>query len=96
MNELNWLTNWYLSQCDGDWEHQYGIQMGTLDNPGWTVAIDLADTTLEAREFAAIENMATDDSWWFCRVENRRWRAACGPKDLEAVIGLFRNWADTK
>ena len=43
---LEWLQDWYLKQCDGGWEHEYGIKIETLDNPGWKVIIDLAYTEL--------------------------------------------------
>lgn len=33
------LVNWYVSHCDGEWEHGYGITIETLDNPGWAVNI---------------------------------------------------------
>lgn len=33
MDILKWLENWYSSNCDGDWEHLYGITIRTLDNP---------------------------------------------------------------
>jgi hypothetical protein len=32
---ISWLQRWYTAQCDGGWEHHYGITIGTLDNPGW-------------------------------------------------------------
>jgi hypothetical protein len=31
---LRWLQDWHAGQCDGDWEHSYGVDIGTLDNPG--------------------------------------------------------------
>jgi Immunity protein 53 len=31
-NVFEWLQKWYQSQCDGDWEHGKGIQIGTLSN----------------------------------------------------------------
>ena len=45
-NILIWLQNWYDKQCDGDWEHTYGIQIGTMDNPGWSVKISLIHSGL--------------------------------------------------
>ena len=87
---------WYRSQCDGEWEHQYGVKIETLDNPGWTVTIDLAETELEGRQCATVQhNIVSDVSWWLCRIEGQQWRAACGPKDLAAILGLFREWADS-
>ena len=38
-SELEALQHWYESQCDGDWEHEFGVKIGTLDNPGWMVDI---------------------------------------------------------
>lgn len=35
MNALEWLTSWYKTQCNGDWEHSYGIEISTIDNPGF-------------------------------------------------------------
>jgi hypothetical protein len=48
MDALTWLQGWYLSQCDGDWEHGHGVDIGTLDNPGWRVEIRVAETELRA------------------------------------------------
>jgi hypothetical protein len=47
MDPLTQLERWYLSQCDGDWEHTHGIVIGTLDNAGWSLTIDLLETPLE-------------------------------------------------
>ena len=30
---LTWLQAWYMSNCNGDWEHGYGVSVRTLDNP---------------------------------------------------------------
>ena len=43
------LQQWYASQCNGDWEHQFGVRVDTLDNSGWPVRIDLVGTLLEDR-----------------------------------------------
>ncbi|MEW1657997.1 Imm53 family immunity protein [Streptomyces sp. NPDC093707] len=50
LDPLSSLTAWYTSQCDGDREHEYGIRIETLDNPGWSVEIDRA---AKARELPA-------------------------------------------
>jgi hypothetical protein len=31
---LDFLHRWYAAQCDGDWEHEFGIRLTTPDNPG--------------------------------------------------------------
>jgi hypothetical protein len=53
------IQNWYTSQCDGDWEHGSGIKIDTLDNPGWTVKINLEDTDIENKPLKNIEPIAT-------------------------------------
>ena len=37
-NLLKVLQHWYQSKCDGTGEHMYGVEIDTLDNPGWTVS----------------------------------------------------------
>ncbi len=103
-DDLHWLMQWYLDQCDGDWEHSFGIDIGTLDNPGWRLKIDLRNTALEDRPFTKVERgEAADDleewkqtgSWWVIEVKNGAFDAACGPLDLPAVLALFRQWAES-
>ena len=40
------LQRWYVAQCDAEWEHSYGVEIGTLDYPGWSLRIDLKGTAL--------------------------------------------------
>ena len=49
---LTQLQQWYLSNCNGDWEHTYGVSIGTLDNPGWSVKIELTGTPCDGRDLA--------------------------------------------
>jgi hypothetical protein len=41
---LSILENWYSPQCNGHWEHGFGVRISTIDNPGWSADIDLHDT----------------------------------------------------
>ena len=102
--------NWYLAQCNEDWEHQYGVSIGTLDNPGWSLTIDLEQTSLEGQPFAPIsENVAGSHAssqgldgevqWMDIKVEGTKFKAYGGPRDLSRPIAVFRSWvteADTK
>ena len=45
LSNIEWLQQWYQKNCDGEWEHLYGIEIETLDNPGWHVKIDLEETS---------------------------------------------------
>ncbi|MBX3110363.1 MAG: immunity 53 family protein, partial [Fimbriimonadaceae bacterium] len=57
------LQDWYLGECDGDWEHSYGVKIDTLDNPGWIVTIDLAGTRWEGLELARIIIERSEQDW---------------------------------
>jgi hypothetical protein len=46
-NIFDWLQQWYISQCDGEWEHDEGIKIQSSDNPGWIVEINVKDTEAE-------------------------------------------------
>jgi hypothetical protein len=37
MSCIERIQKWYLEQCNGDWEHSYGIEITTMDNPGWYI-----------------------------------------------------------
>ena len=54
-NIINWITDWFTSNCDGDWEHQSGITITTIDNPGWSVTVDIEGTVLERASFSRVE-----------------------------------------
>jgi len=48
---LGELQAWFLAHCNDDWEHNNGVTITTLDNPGWWIEIDLTHTELETRSF---------------------------------------------
>ena len=93
MTVLEEIQIWYQSQCDGEWEHDYGIEIGTLDNPGWYLKVDLTGTHLSDIPFDEIKNEASDNDWIHCRVENGQFAGYGGPQNLEHVLGVFLNWA---
>ncbi|GAA0463237.1 hypothetical protein Ade02nite_29950 [Paractinoplanes deccanensis] len=90
---LTWLQGWYATQCDGEWEHEYGVSIDTLDNPGWSLRVDLRDTALEGRPFARREVHRGEHDWFIARVADERFEAACGPLNLGEAIHQFRSWA---
>jgi hypothetical protein len=102
MDHLTWLTRWYAKHCDGYWEHAPRVKIETVDNPGWTLKIDLEETELEGRPFESQRSGEVSEeydptkvaSWWVCRVEKSQFYAACGAHDLETIISIFRDWAE--
>jgi len=98
MNDvLSQLQQWYASQCDGDWEHQYGVKIDTLDNPGWRVTVDVAGTELEGRSFEPLEcglgNDASTD-WHSLSVKDSKFEGAGDPTKLGFILRTFLDWAE--
>ena len=101
LDVMTWLSQWYARQCDGDWEHSYGISIDTLDNPGWIVTINLTDTDLSDKSLdEVVFNMDASDGdptahWHHCKVADEQFVGACGVHDLTTVIGIFRAFAES-
>ncbi|KMS54394.1 hypothetical protein V474_21955 [Novosphingobium barchaimii LL02] len=104
-DDLDWLMQWYLSQCDEDWEHQFGVTIDTLDNPGWSLSVDLDGTILEGLAFLpvyegvsepeqSVQGLDGDVPWLVCRVEGPKFKGWCGPRDLGRLISTFRVWVE--
>lgn len=91
--ELGWLEQWYQAQCDGDWEHEWGVRIGTLDNPGWTVDINLEETVLSGRSYVRTDIRRSGSDWVIAKVSDDVFQASCGPLNLSEVLRLFRDWA---
>ena len=95
---LEKLQEWYLSQCDQNWEHEYGIKINTLDNPGWALFIDLSDTELDGLDFSDYsyglghEAETSGDNWIICKVEKQKFTGFGGPQKLEEMIDIFLSW----
>ncbi len=92
---IEWLQNWYARQCDGKWEHEYGIKIDTLDNPGWSIVIDLKNTELENLKIPYSLNERADEDWFGYSIENGVFKAAGGTHSLSRIIELFKGLVDS-
>ena len=92
-NVLDWLQNWYAAQCNEDWEHEWGVKIATLDNPGWTVTIDLEETDLEHHEYPRQDVNRSPHDWVWAWTSEKTFHARCGPGNLTEALALFRSWA---
>ncbi|MGK7942611.1 MAG: immunity 53 family protein [Crocosphaera sp.] len=95
-NAFFWLQDWYTSQCNGEWEHTYGIDIKTLDNPGWLIIIDLVDTQFENHQFDEVSIKCSDNDWIHCFVKNGKFQAAGGSFNLLEILNIFRDWVEAK
>lgn len=60
---IEWVVEWFCSQCDGDWEHENQIKLSTVDNPGWSLVIDLCGTSLDGVEIEWRLMEVSDSDW---------------------------------
>jgi len=95
MDLLEWLTGWYASNCNRDWEHTYGISIGTLDNPGWSMIIDLTDTPLEGRQLTEISMSNSDNDWYRISSTGEQFAGYGDEKKLNVLIGKFKAFAES-
>ena len=93
MTPVDFLQSWYLSQCNGDWEHRYGVTIESLDNPGWMVTIDLVQTALEGRAMTAVRKERNATDWLVCEVVENQFRGAGDHTKLLAILNVFQTWA---
>lgn len=93
LSTLDELQAWYASQCDGDWEHGYGVRIETLDNPGWGVRIELADTELEGVPFDPVVDTDREDDWLHLQVRDGQFYGSGDPSKLGVILRAFLDWA---
>lgn len=89
---LTWLQGWYATQCDGEWEHEYGVSIETLDNPGWFLKVDLQATAMDGLNLLKHKVHRGENDWLIARVVNNRFEASCGPLNLGEAVHQFRIW----
>ena len=99
MEQINCLEEWYSAHCDGDWEHGGGIKIESLDNPGWSVTINLAGTELEKMPFSEMsqndvsQRYEDNQDWWVCRKVGVEFQGKGGPKQLSVILHIFAEWS---
>ncbi len=87
---LTSLQMWYLSNCDGDWEHQSGIKIETLDNPGWRVSVSPPQGISFDKDFSINhQNEDDENDWIICRIEGDNFVGYSGPTKLNEIVRKF-------
>lgn len=90
MSVLQRIQNWYIINCDGDWEHESGLSLSTLDNPGWHLIINLRATALENLQYnRQYQNEAFEHDWFHVKAEEQNLEIYCGPNNLEKTLLIF-------
>ena len=89
-NILEWIQEWYSFECDGDWEHTYGIKIETVDNPGWYITINLEETDFKEIKVNTGLIEENEDNWYFYKVEDSIFTASGDSLKLEFLLNKFR------
>ncbi len=89
------LQQWFLSQCNGDWEHGNGICIRTLDNPGWAVDVEIEGTSCELQKFEPIKINRSEVDWLHAFRDHFIFKIRCGPQNLEEGVQIFLKWANS-
>ena len=90
METLDWIQQWFKNNCNGDWEHGSGIQITTLDNPGWDVEIDISNTSIANLQVEWILNEKSKQDWYGVKIEDRKFNAAGDSGKLIFLLNLFK------
>lgn len=94
MDTIAWLQQWYIAQCDDEWEHEYGIKIETMDNPGWLVKIDLKYTHLEDTRIRVARVDSSHDDWYTMEIVDAVFTGLSSFNRLEFLLQEFRNIAE--
>jgi hypothetical protein len=93
-DNLEWLEEWYQSQCNGDWENSRGMRLESLKEPGWRLTIHLDGTTAANRRPQQLNLDTPCGEWIACSLSGDRFQGSGDPHKLEQIIGIFRHWVD--
>lgn len=89
MNLLSTIEEWYALQCNGDWEHNYGVKIETLDNPGWSFKVDLFEIEINDFDFEEISIDRSENDWLRCWKEDGAFHGVGGPHNLHELVKIF-------
>lgn len=84
--ELSWLMNWYAAQCDGDWEHDSGVRIVTLDAGGWQLEADSSTKCYFTGSASTSTMRASETDWMVIDAHRDKFRARGGERNLAAMI----------
>ena len=91
-DQLTRLQDWYLNQCNEEWEHHYGVLIDTLDNPGWRLTVNLMGTRFEGLDFSPMARKSSETNWVDCSIREGSFVGFGGPMKLTELISIFLDW----
>ena len=91
---MDFLQRWYAEQCNGDWEHEFGIKIETLDNPGWNLEIDLSGTGFEGQVLSKSKLVPPAGGWVWLWSDGQKYYSSCDELSLGLAIEQFRSFVE--
>lgn len=88
------LEKWFANRCNGEWEQHYGVRIDSLDNPGWTLQIDLDGTEAQSCCLRRTMIQRGENDWIHYWVERKQFQARMGLPNLEEAVRIFVDWFD--
>lgn len=88
---FDWLQRFFLSNCDGEWEHYRGCTISTDSFPGWSLKFDLNCTSYADIELDELESENGPFDQMKCRMKDGVFTAFCGPRQLAECIDILRD-----
>lgn len=89
---FRFILGWYADQCDGEWEHEFGIKIETIDNPGWSVRVDLVDTDVYGRSLEFSRRELPDREWVMAASDGERFTGASSPGAASEIDRAFEKF----
>lgn len=99
--DLSKLMDWCSAHWDEDLQHDLGVSIGTLDNPGWILKVKLVGTNLSDVEMPELWEGSDDPSypdaspWISCRIQDREFVGASDLTQLPRLISVFNALIDS-
>lgn len=88
------LQNWYHTQCQADWHTKNGIDIRSINTPGWSVEIDLLGTPVENKLFTQQGHRVDATDWVQCWVDENIFYGTGDPGKLSAILDMFLHWVE--
>lgn len=87
---LNWLSNWYKIECNGDWEHSYGTSIN-INSDTVFIEIDIEDTRFDkVTTMNEINQLLLTSDWINIKIYNQKFIGQGDRSKLNQIIEKFR------
>lgn len=93
---FEWLSSWVQVHCNGDWEHENGVRIATVSNPGWYIEIDLNHTNWATLQVDVGTIEVSEDDWYFYKIKDGKFSAGGDLSKLVFLIMEFRKLVEGK